>query len=97
MSKVITKGNKRVIAISILNKTYYINILFVNVVAIQYFNAKSSFENIDEDAQKNIKQYIRDLIIKDEHISNQLIEEKIFKNLLPKNLQKKLKSLNKSQ
>jgi len=97
MSKVIVKGNKKVIALSILNKTYYVNLLFVNTVGLKQFNIKTSFENIDEETQTNIKQHIRDLVIKDEHISNQSIEEKIFKSFLSKKLQKDLKSLDNCQ
>ena len=93
MSKIIKKGNKRVIALSILNKTYYVNLFYVNVVGLKYFNTKTSFENLNESIQTNIKQYIRDLVIKDEHISNHSIEENILSSLLPKSLQKELKAL----
>ncbi len=97
MSKIIKKGNKRVIALSILNKTYYVNLFYVNAVGLKHFNTKTSFENLDESIQTNIKQFIRDLVIKDEHISNHSIEENILASLLPKNLQKELKSLDKCQ
>ncbi len=97
MSKVILKGNKRVIALSILNKTYYVNLYFVNAVALKHFNSKSSFENLDESTQIQIKQYIRNLVIDNEHISNQSIEENILTSFLPKNLQKELNSLDKCQ
>lgn len=97
MSKIIKKGNKRVMAISILNKTYYVNIYFVNAVGIKHFNTKVSFENLDESTQTKIKQYIRDLVVKNEHISNQHIEENILLSLLPKNLQVTLNSLDKCQ
>ena len=93
MSKVIEKGNKRVIAISILNKAYYVNIFYVNAVGLVHFNTKVSFENLDESTQTKIKQYIRDLVIKNEHISNHIIEENILASILPKKLQKELKAL----
>lgn len=97
MSKVILKGNKRVIALSILNKTYYVNLYFVNAVGLKHFNTKSCFENLDETIQTKVKQYIRDLVINKEHISNQIIEENILSSFLPKNLQKELNSLDKCQ
>jgi hypothetical protein len=97
MSKVIIKGNKRVIALSILNKTYYVNLYFVNAVGLKHFNTKSSFENLEEDIQTKIKQYIRDLVINKEHISNQIIEENILSCFLPKNIQKELNILDKCQ
>lgn len=95
MSKVIQRGNKKVIALSVLNTTYYVNIYFVNAVSLKHFNIKNSFENLDDDTQAKIKQYIRDLVINDKHISNQTIEERILLSLLPKKLQKELKSLDK--
>jgi hypothetical protein len=97
MSKIILKGNKRVIALSVLNKTYYVNLYFVNAVGIKHFNTKSSFEDLDAAIQTGIKQYIRDLVINNEHISNQSIEENILTSFLPKKLQKELNSLDKCQ
>lgn len=97
MSKIILKGNKRVIALSVLNKTYYVNLYFVNAVGLKHFNTKSSFENLDEDIQIKIKQYIRDLVINNEHISNQSIEENILTSFLPKKLQKELNNIDKCQ
>ena len=64
---------------------------------MKHFNTKTSFENLDEPIQTNIKQFIRNLVIKDEHISNHSIEENILASLLPKNLQKELQSLDKCQ
>ena len=97
MSKVILKGNKKVIALSVLNKTYYVNLYFVNAVGIKHFNTKSSFEDLDAAIQTGIKQYIRDLVINNEHISNQSIEENILTSFLPKKLQKELNNLDKCQ
>lgn len=97
MSRVITKGNKKVIAISIKNKTYYVNLFYVNAVALKHFNTKTSFEKLEPEMQTKIKQYIRELVINNEHISNQIIEENILLSFLPQNLQKVLKSLDKCQ
>jgi hypothetical protein len=94
---VIKKGNKKVIALSVLNKTYYVNLLYVNAISLQHFNTKASFEELDKELQAKIKQYIRDLVINDEHISNQSIEEKIFLHFLSNKLQKEIKSLEKCQ
>lgn len=93
MSKVIKRGNREVISLSVLNRTFYLSLFFVNAVIVKEFNGYESFDKLDSIKQAEVKQYIRDLVIKEEDLSTQKIEEKILTSFLSKKLQKELLKL----
>ena len=77
--------------ISIRNTIYNFNTLHVEAIAHKYY--KIPFNDASPDKKRTIKDYIRNLVKDEKKISAQIIEDKIFLDLLPKNLQKELNSL----
>lgn len=82
----IIKGRRRVVALSVLNTTYYVGLFSVNAVILKHMNMETLFDGLSEEKQKEVKQYIRNLVIKEEHLSNQIIEARILGSFLPKNI-----------
>lgn len=83
--------SKQTTPISINNRTFKINTLHLEAVAHKHFSV--SFIDADESKKKEIKDYVRNLAKNKEQLSAQIIEDEIFLDFLPKNLQKDLKSL----
>jgi predicted nucleic acid-binding OB-fold protein len=82
---------KHTTPISINNRTFKINTLHLEAVAHKYFDI--SFQDCTSAKKSEIKDYVRNLVKNKEHLSAQIIEDAIFLDFLPKNLQKDLKSL----
>ncbi len=83
--------SKQTTAISIKNRTFKINTFHVETIALKYFNI--SFRDADDEVRAEIKKVIRKLVVDKKELSAQIIEDVIFYNFLPKNLQKDLNSL----
>jgi len=82
---------KHITPISVNNRTFKINTLHLEAVAHKHFNIK--FNEADDKMKQKVKDYVRELVEDKEKITAQIIEDEIFLNFLPKNLQKGLKSL----
>ena len=82
---------KQITPISIKNRVFKINTLQVEAIAIKHF--QTSFAEASKEDKAKTKAYIRELVKNKEHLSAQIIEDEIFLDLIPKNLQKELKSL----
>ena len=82
---------KQITPFSINNRTFKINTLQLEAVAHKHFNI--SFANADDEMKSKIKDYVRNLLKDKIQLSAQIIEDTIFLDFLPKNLQKDLKSL----
>lgn len=83
--------SKKITPFSINNRTFKINTLHLEVVAHKHFN--TSFKDADESLKAQIKEYVRTLIKNKTTFSAQIIEDTIFLDCLPKNLQNSIKSL----
>ena len=83
--------SKQITPISIKNRVFKINTLQVEAIAIKHF--KIYFSKASDEDKAQVRAYIRKLVGDEEHLSAQTIEDKIFLDLLPKSLQKELKSL----
>lgn len=95
MSKIIIKGRKKVIALSVLNKTYYLNLFFVNAVMIEHLKIKKTFDDLNKEERKEVKRFLRNLVIREDRLSNTTIEESILASFLPKDAQNLLYELDK--
>jgi len=82
---------KQITPISINNRTFKINTLHLEAVAHKHF--KLIFQDADDETKQKIKDYVRELLKGKNKLSAQIIEDAIFIDFLPKNLQKDLKSL----
>jgi hypothetical protein len=82
---------KQITPFSINNRTFKINTLHLEVVAHKHFNI--SFQDADENLKAQVKEYVRVLIKDKATFSAQIIEDAIFLDCLPKNLQNIIKSL----
>lgn len=92
-----TRGNKQVVPISIKNKTYYINQLLVDAIAILKLKTEDSYEQLEETTQEETRAIIRNLVIAKDSISTQIIEDEIYLACLSKKFREKLKSLDNRQ
>lgn len=90
-----TRGNKQVASISIKNTTYYIDLLFVNAIALKKLQTTTSYDNLNKVQQEQVRELIRKLVIKKDNISTQIIENEIFMQFLSKDFKNKLLSLDK--
>lgn len=86
---IIKRGNKKTIAIRIKNKTIYIDILFVDAVALQYFGKK--YEYSSNKTQISVKNKIRSICNEEDTINTNSVRNSIFLHFLPLKIKKLLK------
>ena len=72
------------------NTTYHVDLVAVNALSIKRFDTKVCFGLLSEEKKKEIKQYIRDLVINEDNISNAMIDNTIFVSLMEKKVQERL-------
>lgn len=82
------RGNKKVIALRIKDKTIYVELFKVNAIALKYFAVK--FEESNKETQAFIKEKIREICKELELVTTQTIEHQIFLHFLPKNIKERL-------
>jgi hypothetical protein len=87
------RGNKTIVPFSVNNKTYRIELFYVNMIAVKLNKDTETFELLEECTQKEILEYIRQLVLNLPVVSTQTIEHRIILHCIQKTLQKPLLAL----
>lgn len=84
MSILLKRGKKIVGNVSIKRKSHYLSVFYLSLVAIKEFKIKKPYDELNEEEEKKVRDFIRNLAIKKDLTNIEKIQEEIIKSFLDK-------------